>query len=225
MGLRLRIQIEDEQDGGGNALEPLSHTSTAPAKARATPIRSAKMRHLLLVTLYLTILGCEKKSDVHVTSITDSDFRNAVRNGKVETVERFLESGYDIGRIGSGGENALQEGILHFDVGSLLIKRGINVNQQHRFDGSTPLIVACIAGNVEARTVKLLLDNGADPLLKDVNGKAALDYATQYSSEYPNREDTHEYDEKVALLTEAIRKKKRAEQGASVQPPPAPTQK
>ncbi len=28
---------EGEQDGGGNAVEPLSHPSTAPSKARATP--------------------------------------------------------------------------------------------------------------------------------------------------------------------------------------------
>ena len=115
--------------------------------------------------------------------------------------------------------------ILHFDVASLLIKRGINVNQQHLFDGSTPLIVACIAGNVEARTVKLLLDNGADPFLKDVNGKTALDYATQYSSEFPDRADTHDYDEKVALLTEAIRKKMIAEQPDPGQPATQPADK
>ena len=46
--------------------------------------------------------------------------------------EPGTKDGYDIHRLGMGGENALHEGILDFKVAELLIAEGINVNQQHK---------------------------------------------------------------------------------------------
>lgn len=154
------------------------------------------MRLILAAILALTVTSC--KSQRSKAMVSDSTFRNAVRNGKVELVRNYIRDGYDIHRLGMGGENALHEGILHFKVAELLIAEGINVNQQHKYDGSTPLIVSCIAANIEARTVELLLGSGADKSIKDIHGKTALSYAEEaYDEESKN---IYEYDEKILLL-------------------------
>lgn len=110
----------------------------------------------------------------------------------------YLDSGYDIDQLGVGGENALHEGILHYDVAQLLIDRGISVNQKHKFDGRTPLIIAAISGNVDTRTVGLLLNEGADPAITDAHGKTALDYALQFEEDHPDA-----YAPKIELLKAA----------------------
>jgi ankyrin repeat protein len=151
----------------------------------------------------LALNGCDsdnsqdRESPPHV-SISDSAFRQAIRDGNVALVTTYLDDGYDVNRLGMGGENALHEGILHFDVAKLLIERGIRVNQKHKFDGGTPLIVATIAGNVDARTVKLLLDEGADPSITDTHGQTALDYALEYEKNHPEA-----YAPKIELLKAA----------------------
>lgn len=137
------------------------------------------MRHLFFAFVLLAATACKNGADSQ-SSVSDSMFRNAVRNGDTELVATYLEDGYDFRSLGPGGENALHEGILHFNVAKLLIGAGIPVDKAHKFSGATPLIVSCIAENVEPRTVKLLLDNGADPAVVDSHGKTALDYAVEY---------------------------------------------
>ena len=144
--------------------------------------------------------SCKEKQVVKSVSISDSAFRNADRNGKLETTQYYLDAGYDISRLGGGGENALHEGVLHYDVACLLIERGINVDVQHRYDGSTPLIVSCIACNVEARTVELLLKQGADPLIKDIHNKSALDYAKEGAAYSEANDIDYDYDEKIDFI-------------------------
>ena len=158
------------------------------------------LRALLICLLCLALNGCDSdtvpdRESLSHASISDSAFRQAVRDGNVALVTTYLDDGYDVNRLGMGGDNALHEGILHFDVAKLLIERGIRVNQKHKFDGSTPLIVATIAGNVDAPTVKLLLDEGADPSITDGHGKTALDYALEYEKDHPDA-----YAPKVELL-------------------------
>lgn len=55
----------------------------------------------------------------------------------------------------------------------MLLRYG-NVNQRCR-DGSTPLMAAIAQGDPEI--VKLLLDNGADPLFADIDGRLPIDTA------------------------------------------------
>lgn len=178
------------------------------------------MKYLLITSLIaMTSLGCDSHGQSE-TSISDSEFRNAVRNGKAKQVERYLRDGYEINRTGAGGENALQEGVLHYEVAKLLIAKGIDVDRQHKFDGTTPLIVACIAGNIEARTVKLLLDNGADPRIKDAQGKTAIDYAADNATKFPNPK--YGFAEKLNLMRASLETPKDTERSGTGQPTTRP---
>ena len=167
------------------------------------------IRAILYLTCSFSLVSCNKTKQAQ-SSISDSDFRNAVRNGELALTNEYIGKGYNIHKLGAGGENALHEGVLDFDVAKLLIDKGINVNQKHKYDGSTPLIVSCISSNIEARTVKLLLDSGAAKNIKDIHGKTALDYAKESYTE--EDKDLYEYDEKIDLL-----ENKNAEQGSAHQ--------
>ncbi len=54
------------------------------------------------------------------------------------------------------------------------IKKGIRINISDDF-GTTPLMKSAEMGHIEI--IKMLLDNGADPQIRDKNGMDALDYA------------------------------------------------
>ena len=54
------------------------------------------------------------------------------------------------------------------------------INDQNN-EGKTALIIAAEYGY--ENIVKILLENGADPLIKSNEGKIALDYATQWEHE------------------------------------------
>lgn len=62
----------------------------------------------------------------------------------------------------------------------MLLARGAPVNAQiarkgHQYDGRTPLMDAAAANSLPA--VKVLLEHGADPFLKDSSGMTALSFA------------------------------------------------
>ncbi|MEP4079019.1 ankyrin repeat domain-containing protein [Haloferula sp.] len=179
------------------------------------------LRLLMVLLVGLVLIGCDRgtptDSDTPLpTSISDSAFRQAIRAGDVALVANYLDDGYDVNQLGMGGENALQEGILHYEMAKLLIDSGIAVDQKDKNDWRTPLIIACIGSNVEARTVQLLLNHGADPNLKDRDGRSALDYASKFTESFPA--DRYDYDEKVAYLITALEKSKQAEQGSGGDP-------
>lgn len=62
----------------------------------------------------------------------------------------------------------------HFNVASILIKSGANVNAKG-YEDVTPLHDAALVGQL--KMVKLLLSHGADPKAKNAKGKAPLDLA------------------------------------------------
>jgi len=70
--------------------------------------------------------------------------------------------------------NASSEGLV--DIVGYLIKIGANINYSSE-DGCTPLMIACAYNQFE--TVEILLKKGANKMLKDANGKEALDYAKE----------------------------------------------
>lgn len=102
---------------------------------------------------------------------------NAALAGDVEMVRVLLKAGADV-REGSPLFAAVSDLNTPPDqygaVVQELIKAGANVNESRR-DGTTPLMAA--AQENHARAVQLLINAGADVKAKDLNGKAAINYA------------------------------------------------
>lgn len=69
----------------------------------------------------------------------------------------------------------------HFNVASILIKAGGNVNAKG-YEDVTPLHDAALVGQL--KLVKLLLSHGADPKAKNAKGKAPLDIAASAVYQY-----------------------------------------
>ena len=161
--------------------------------------------------IYITIIlvvcsifvSCRDNVTTEGVSTSRSEFRNAVRLGQVSLVKQYLDDGYDINELGDGGENALHEGVLHYEVAKLLIDRGISLDNSHQYSGQTPLHIASIAGNVDPEVVKLLLVSGLNPLHKDVHGRTPLNYATQSAKQFADEG----YSKKVGLMSEHLKKK------------------
>lgn len=78
------------------------------------------------------------------------------------------------------------------------LKWGADVNRQDS-DGFTALHFA-IQNNNRLEMSKLLLDNGANPLIKNIIGKTALDFATRQARSNPERN----YGPIIALLKRAM---------------------
>jgi ankyrin repeat protein len=81
---------------------------------------------------------------------------------------------------------------------TLLISKGANLNIQDDATGATALILTALAGHTD--TMKLLLNYGADPLIKDKEGMTALDLMkSDKTANAPERE------EKIQLLETAMK--------------------
>lgn len=58
---------------------------------------------------------------------------------------------------------------------------GADINWKNDAMGGETMLIMAIKGFQEAKVIKFLLDNGADPNVKDDSGKTALDWAHQYN--------------------------------------------
>ena len=105
----------------------------------------------------------------------------AARWGHINVVELLLDRGADINAQDESGMSALHWPAWGGNVamGEFLIKRGIDANLQTRplsFSvARTPLHFAGNKGHTAF--VRLLLNNGADPRIKDRDGRTALELA------------------------------------------------
>lgn len=104
-----------------------------------------------------------------------TELYEAARGGVLDIVDRLIISGADVWNTVSN------KNYLHAAAGGKnpqvlmrLLSFGLDVNKIG-FKGVTPLMIAVKYGNHEM--VKILLENGADPMIKDGYGYTALDRA------------------------------------------------
>jgi len=104
----------------------------------------------------------------------------AARSGSIEAMNLLLDSGADVNRPGSTGDNwdatPLQHAILERQPAAvrLLLDRGADLNRGAG-PGLTPLLLA--AGDTDPAILKLLLAHGADPTVEDETGVTPLSRA------------------------------------------------
>jgi ankyrin repeat protein len=115
----------------------------------------------------------------------------AIATGNVRILEALLDAGASLSATNEMGETPLHAAVLqdNADVVRALIERGASIDAQvqrpkHQYDGRTPLMSAA-AGN-DLVTVKMLLEKGADPFLKDSSGFTALTFAEIFGKRAAN---------------------------------------
>ena len=123
--------------------------------------------------------------------------------GWKECVETLLELGCPVD--GDKGEPPLVECVAHYidepdalRAAQLLVAHGADVNAVNR-EGTTALFESVTNRNIEL--VRLLLQHGADPTIKDLNGESALDWLQKRYDEETGFRRQAEYAELLSLLT------------------------
>jgi hypothetical protein len=104
----------------------------------------------------------------------------AAAQDKPRFVTLLLSKGYDINYEDYGGTTPLSGTSVggHEEMIGFLISRGAEVNRKNHGTGETPLMAAAETGRLGS--VKVLLDNGADPCLMDKEGHTAEGLAKQF---------------------------------------------
>lgn len=108
-----------------------------------------------------------------------SPLMKAALNGHLPVVERLLLLGADVNLADKGGYQALHLAASrnHLAIVALLVAKGAELNTQERSQGLTPLIWAAKEGHT--KVVDFLLMAGANPQIRDYQGKTAADWARQ----------------------------------------------
>lgn len=113
----------------------------------------------------------------------------SVNNRDLQVIATLLDSGARINE-GPGGKTALwfvidSTSINHIEQAEtihFLLKRGANPNCYENREGFTALMLA--TQNKESEVIRLLLDAGANPKVKNIFKKTALDYADRSNGDY-----------------------------------------
>lgn len=105
--------------------------------------------------------------------VDESPLMLACLGGYIDTVKRLIDRGADVNKPGWAPLHyAATRG--HLDVMRLLLDRNAYIDAASP-NGTTPLMMAAHYGTPSA--VKLLLEAGADPLLKNQQNLTAIDFA------------------------------------------------
>ena len=126
----------------------------------------------------LTVLLAQPKIDVEARNSKDeSPLMLASLRGMAELVRQLLDKGADVNKPGwTPLHYAATSG--HLQIMDLLLEHHAYIDAASP-NGSTPLMMAAMYGTPSA--VKLLLEAGADPLLKNDLGLTAIDFAQRAS--------------------------------------------
>ncbi|MEA3498098.1 MAG: ankyrin repeat domain-containing protein [Campylobacterota bacterium] len=97
-------------------------------------------------------------------TVKDSKHRDGLKN----VATKLLKSGLEVDAINDDGETALFDAVRAGDLEAceFLINFKVDVNHKNK-NGNTALLIAIFTGISSLNIIKLLLENGANPLLKD----------------------------------------------------------
>lgn len=143
------------------------------AKLNSTPLPFA----FILVFLTVGVLGCKEPKRLELPFSADG-LRYAARDGRLERVQKAIDSGTDVNLTNQDGATALMLAAFngHTRVVELLLKHGANVNHVDN-GGRTALMYAATDANLE--TLKLLIDSKINiDATENTEGFTALMFAT-----------------------------------------------
>lgn len=106
----------------------------------------------------------------------ESPLMMAALKGKLDLARRLIERGAEVNKPGWAPLHyaATFAGERSVSMVHLLLEHHAYIDAQSP-NGSTPLMMAALYGHVQV--VRLLLESGADPLLKNEQGLSAIDFA------------------------------------------------
>jgi len=113
----------------------------------------------------------------------NTNFILSVDNNELDTVELFLQAGFDPSLCNEHGIPLLSLAVraLHYDMAHLLISYGASIDLCAKDRNHSPLMDAAQLG--DARLVELLLSKNADPNIKSKCGQTALIFAAARQDE------------------------------------------
>src|SRR4051812_29550406 len=118
-----------------------------------------KMMKAVLAVLTMTITMMVSFSTVAMTDDEDVPYTQALRDGDVKTVKKFLDKDVDINhKFFAWSALQIAANKNQFAVVKLLVDRGIDINYQHPITKMTALHFAAYSNNKEM--VKYLIDKG-----------------------------------------------------------------
>lgn len=129
---------------------------------------------LVLITVpFLVTAVCQPSNAAGIDELTE-----AARNGDIRTAEAVLATGIDVNMENSDKLVPIVYAAAndHVELLELLLRSGADPNAASSESGSTALHIAAQLGQV--RSVKTLLDNGADINIQDDLGMTPLIKAT-----------------------------------------------
>ena len=139
-----------------------------------TPLAEAAVRNDVATLRQLLVDGHQADED----SNSWTALIWASRSGSIDAIKLLLDSGADVNRPGSTGDDwdatPLQHAILQRQPAAvrLLLDRGADLKRGAGPGSLTPLFLA--AGDTDPAILKLLLAHGADPAVEDEDGATPL---------------------------------------------------